>query len=53
MNNVMAAAMPQETAGIPAQGAQAVPVYQGLKPKKPVIEEGMLRYFFITKCYCS
>ncbi|XP_078359624.1 uncharacterized protein LOC144644082 isoform X3 [Oculina patagonica] len=39
MNDAMAAGMPQETAGIPVQGLQAVPVYQGLKPKKPVIEE--------------
>lgn len=40
MNDAMAGAIPQETTGIPAQGLQAVPVYQGLKPKKPVIEEG-------------
>ena len=40
MNDAMAGAIPQETTGIPAQGLQVVPVYQGLKPKKPVIEEG-------------
>lgn len=40
MNDAMAGAIPQETTGIPAQGLQAVPVYQGLTPKKPVIEEG-------------
>jgi len=39
MNDAMAGAIPQETTGIPAQGLQVVPVYQGLKPKKPVIEE--------------
>lgn len=40
MNDAIAGAIPQETTGIPAQGLQAVPVYQGLTPKKPVIEEG-------------
>lgn len=39
MNNAMFPSMSQETAGIPPQGAQVVPVYQGLKPKKPMIEE--------------
>ena len=40
MNDAMAGPIPQETTGIPAQGLQVVPVYQGLKPKTPVIEEG-------------
>ena len=33
---------------IPPQGAQVVPVYQGLKPKKPVIENGkfLFQFFF-------
>lgn len=42
MNDAMAAVMPQETTGIPAQGLQAMPVYQGLKPKNPEMEEGMI-----------
>ena len=42
MNNEMFPATPQETAGIPAQGAQVVPVYQGLKAKKPLLEDGKL-----------
>ena len=40
MPDTMVGALPQQTPGIPAQGVQAVPVYQGLQPKKPVIEEG-------------
>ena len=40
MNDAMFPGMSQETVGIPAQGAQVVPVYQGLKPKKPLIEDG-------------
>jgi len=47
MNDAMAGAIPQETTGIPAQGLQAVPVYQGLKPKKPVIEEGICRIIIV------
>ncbi|XP_022799604.1 uncharacterized protein LOC111337536 isoform X3 [Stylophora pistillata] len=39
MPDTMVGALPQQTPGIPAQGVQAVPVYQGLQPKKPVIEE--------------
>lgn len=35
--------------GIPPQGAQVVPVYQGLKPKKPVIENGKFRCQFFFK----
>lgn len=42
MNNEIFPGTPQETAGIPAQGAQVVPVYQGLKAKKPLLEEGKL-----------
>lgn len=42
MNNEMFSGAPQETAGIPAHGAQVVPVYQGLKAKKPLLEEGKL-----------
>lgn len=39
MNDAMFPSIPQETVGIPAQGAQVVPVYQGLKPKKQLIQE--------------
>ena len=49
MNDAMAGAIPQETTGIPAQGLQAVPVYQGLKPKKPVIEEGKYSIIVLWK----
>lgn len=42
MTDAMSPSMPQETTGIPPQGAQVVPVYQGLKPKKPVVFEGKL-----------
>ena len=42
MNDAMFPSIPQETVGIPAQGAQVVPVYQGLKPKKQLIQEGKL-----------
>lgn len=35
---------------IPPQGAQVVPVYQGLKPKKPVIENGKFLFqFFLMR----
>ena len=49
MNDAMAGAIPQETTGIPAQGLQAVPVYQGLKPKKPIIEEGTYSIIVLWK----
>lgn len=49
MNDAMAGAIPQETTGIPAQGLQAVPVYQGLKPKTPVIEEGTYSIIVLWK----
>lgn len=37
--------------GIPPQGAQVVPVYQGLKPKKPVIDNGkfLFQFFFLNE----
>ena len=39
-----------QQAGIPPQGAQVVPVYRGLKPKKPVIENGMFLFqFFLNE----